>query len=119
MNEKNIKKEAEELLIKFQTQNQQLENLSIQKQALMIKKAEIEEALKELEESKEENVYKVIGSIIIKYDKERVKKELKDEMEDIEMKFKIFEKNEEMLKKSINEIKEKLQKILPVLESGG
>jgi prefoldin beta subunit len=119
MEEKNIKKEAEELLIKFQTQNQQLENVSIQKQALMVKKAEIEEALKELEESKEENIYKIVGSIIIKHDKEKIKEELKDEMEDIEMKIKIFEKNEEMLKKSINEIKEKLQKILPVLESGG
>ncbi len=118
MDEKNIKKEAEELLIKFQTQNQQLENISIQKQALMIKKAEIEEALKELEESNEENVYKIVGPIIIKYDKEKIKEGLNEEMEDIEMKIKIFEKNEEMLKKSINEIKEKLQKVLPVLESG-
>ena len=85
----------------------------------MIKKVEIEEALKEIEKSKEENVYKIVGSIIIKHNKEKVIEELKEELEDIEMKIKIFEKNEEMLKKSINEIKEKLQKVLPFLESQG
>jgi len=45
---------------------QQLRNVLIQKEALKYKLHEIESALEELEKSKEENVYKVVGNVMVK-----------------------------------------------------
>ena len=108
------KKELEELLVRFQVENQQLEAITVQKQRLLIEKSEIENALKELEKSKE--VYKIVGPIIIKAKPTELKKELEEKKEEIEIRIKGLEKSEEKLKEMVEKDKEKIEKLLPSLQ---
>ena len=63
-----LSNEAKELLIKFQAKNQQLQELTAQKQSLELQKLEIEEALKEME--KRDEIYKEVAGLLIKADKD-------------------------------------------------
>ncbi|MEM7826790.1 MAG: prefoldin subunit [Candidatus Aenigmatarchaeota archaeon] len=111
-----ISKNVEELLMRFQIQNQQLENLIVQKQNLIAKKTELDNAYKELNNTSDQEVYKIAGPIIIKSDKEKLKTGLEQEREETELKLKMLEKNEKKLRESIEKSREELQQILPTLE---
>jgi len=88
---------------------QQLRNVLIQKEALKIQVAEIESALEELEKSKEENVYKVVGNVMIKKQKKEVEKELNEMKEDCELKISSLENLEKDLIGRIKKIEERLK----------
>ncbi len=87
---------------------QQLRNVVIQKEALKIQVAEIESALKELANSKEEDVYKVVGSVLIKKKKAEVEKELAEIKEDSQIKISSLENIEKDLIGKIKKLEEKL-----------
>ena len=69
---------------------QQLRNVLIQKEAIKLQISEIDTALSELEKTKEEKVYKVVGNVMIKKSKEEVEKELKESKEDLEIRVEIL-----------------------------
>ena len=102
--------EAKELLMKFQTRNQQLQELTAQKQNLELKKIEIDEVLKEIEDKNE--IYKEIAGILIKKDKEQVKKDLQEEKELIEIKTKKINESEAQLKDQLQKDRSKLESIM-------
>lgn len=112
-----ISKEAEETLARLQVQNEQLEALLIQKQSLMAEKEEIEAALKELEKSESNEVFKIVGPILVRTVPSKVKKELEEEKEEIEVRLKTIERNEAKLKESVEKAKNKLRELLPALQS--
>lgn len=109
-----ISKEAEQLLMQFQLQNQQLENLMVQKQTLAFQKNEIENAIKEFDSGTE--FYKIAGPIIVKKSKEELKKELDEKMEEIDVMLSTIEKNEKKLREMVIKNREKLQEMLPMLK---
>jgi prefoldin beta subunit len=109
-----LSKDAEQLLMQFQLQNQQLENLMVQKQTLMFQKNEVESAIKEFETGKE--FYKIAGPIIVKKDKEDLKKELDDKLEEIDVMLSSVEKNEKKLRELVMKNRDKLQEMLPMLK---
>ncbi|MDT7858969.1 MAG: prefoldin subunit [Candidatus Aenigmarchaeota archaeon] len=88
---------------------QQLRSVLIQKEALKLQIAEIENALNELERTKEENVYKLVGSVLIKKSKDEVQKELIEIKEDVEIKIASLENVEKDLMDKIKKIEEKLK----------
>jgi prefoldin beta subunit len=88
---------------------QQLRSVLIQKEALKLQVAEIENALNELERIKEENVYKLVGSVLIKKSKDEVQKELIEIKEDAEIKIASLENIEKDLMDKIKKIEEKLK----------
>jgi prefoldin beta subunit len=88
---------------------QQLRSVLIQKEALKLQIAEIENALNELERTKEENVYKLVGNVLIKKNKGEVKKELIGIKEDAEIKIASLENIEKDLIDKIKKIEEKLK----------
>jgi prefoldin beta subunit len=88
---------------------QQLRSVLIQKEALKLQVAEIENALNELERTKEENVYKLVGNVLIKKNKDEVKKELIGTKEDAEIKIASLENIEKDLIDKIKKIEEKLK----------
>jgi prefoldin beta subunit len=88
---------------------QQLRNVLIQKEAIKLQIAEIDSALSELEKTKEEKVYKVVGNIMIKKSKEEVEKELKEDKEDLQIRVESLEKIEKDLIEKIKNIEEKLK----------
>lgn len=109
-----MNKQAEQLLMQFQFQNQQLENLVMQRQTMAFQKSELESALKEMETDGE--FYKIVGPIMVKKEKESLKTELTDKKEEIELMLKTIEKNEKKIREMLEKNREKLQEILPALQ---
>jgi prefoldin beta subunit len=90
---------------------QQLRNVLLQKEALKLQISEIEAALNELSQYKEENTYKVVGNVMVKKRKEEVEKELKEMKEDMQIKIVSLENIEKDLVEKIRKIEERLKKM--------
>jgi prefoldin beta subunit len=90
---------------------QQLRNVLLQKEALKLQISEIEAALNELSQYKEENTYKIVGNVMVKKRKEEVEKELKEMKEDMQIKIVSLENIEKDLVEKIRKIEERLKKM--------
>lgn len=84
---------------------QGLQNILFQKQAFQMELSESKEALKELENSGDE-VYKVIGQIMIKTEKSKIKEELLSKIKIFELRMKNLEKQEVSLTERIEKIRD-------------
>jgi len=104
-----IDNETKEKIQEMQMYEQNFQNLMVQKQAFQIEFSETENALSEISKSKDE-VFKMIGQIIIKTDKEKVEKELKQKKDLLSLRLKSIEKQESELTKEIEELKEDVMK---------
>ena len=80
----------------IQILEQNLHNLLLQKQALEMGLAEINTSIKELESSGEE-VFKIIGQLMLKGDKANIKKELLDKKKIVSSQIEILGKQEKSL----------------------
>lgn len=94
-------------LQEMQIIEQNLNNILLQKQAFHMELMEAQSALKHLETSGEE-VFKVIGQLMIKVEKEAIKKELTDKEKIINLRFKTLEKQEDSLSKKLEEIRKEI-----------
>jgi prefoldin beta subunit len=95
---KDMEREKEEL----QILGQNLQNNLLQKQAFQSQLIEIENALRELEASKDD-CYKIVGNIMIKSDKSTLVKDLNAKKEVLELRIKTVEKQEDKLKEKFQE----------------
>jgi prefoldin beta subunit len=93
----------------MQILEQNLQNLLLQKQAFQMELSETEAALKEIEKADEE-VFKIIGQLMIKTNKSDVKKDLLNKQKILDMRLKPLEKQESALSTKIEEIREELMK---------
>ena len=93
----------------IQMLEQNLQNLLFQKQAFQMELSETQAALKEIEKADDE-VFKIIGQLMIKTNKSEVKKDLLNKQKLLEMRMKTIEKQESALSKRIEEIKEEFIK---------
>jgi len=84
-----------------------LQNLLMQKQAFQMESSETNAALNELEKSGDE-VFKIIGQLMIKTKKEDVKKELESKKKILELRNKAISKQEEALSTQLEKIREEL-----------
>ena len=89
---------------------QQLQNFSLQRQAFQIELNETESALEEMKNSTGE-IYKIIGQVMIKANKEDTTKEMQEKKEILALRIKSIENQEKILR-------EKLEKIRKELEEG-
>jgi len=105
MTEKNA-----ELLNQAQMYQQQIQGMEAQKEALNMQLMEIGNAVDELEKTKEKEVYKIAGPLIIKSKKEEVQKDMNEKKELIKTRLGIIEKSEKKLKSKMEELKEQLTK---------
>jgi len=74
---------------------QGLQNILFQKQAFQMELSEAQDALKELENSKDE-VFKIIGQIMVKSEKSKMKEEMLSKVKIFELRIKIL-KNKRFL----------------------
>jgi len=100
--------EKEKVLNELRIYQQQLQSLTIQKESLKLRKIEIENALEELKNTKQNSAYKISGNIMILKPIEELKKELEGEVSEIDLRLKSLEQAEE---KIVNKLKE-LQKVV-------
>ncbi len=93
----------EKSIQEIQFLEQGLQNILFQKQAFQMELSETKDALKELESSNGD-VFKVIGQMMIKSDKSKIKNEML-------AKIKIFESKMSELEKQENSLSERIEKI--------
>lgn len=110
MTEIKLTPEAQQTLIEMQALQQQIQAVLIQKESLNLQNAEIEKALEEMKKSKEKEVFKAVGPVLIKAGKKEVEKEFAEKKELIDVRLKSLKKQEDRLKEKIKESQEKFEK---------
>ncbi|MCK9596872.1 prefoldin subunit beta [Candidatus Pacearchaeota archaeon] len=93
----------------MQILEQKLQNLILQKQAFQMELAETDSALEELEKAGDE-VFKIIGQLMIKSEKSKIKEELLNKNKILELRIKSFEKQEEVITKQLEKFHEEVAK---------
>ncbi len=100
------------LVAQFQIMQQQLQNVLIQKESLRLNIMEIDQAVEELEKSKDGTAYKITGAIMVRKPAEDIKKDLKDTKEALNVRMTSLKKTEKQLTNKLNELQEKLKEML-------
>lgn len=95
----------------MQLLEQNLHNLLLKKQAFQIELSETQAALKEIEDANDD-IFKVVGELMIKTEKSKIKKELSEKEKMVELRLKTIEKQEQMLAEKIDSLREELMKQL-------
>ena len=90
---------------------QNVNNLLMQKQAFQVELTETENALTEISKTKDD-VFKVIGNIMIKSDKKKIEEDLRKRKEIISLRIKSIETQESHYKKQADELKKEVLKKL-------
>ncbi len=93
----------------LQILEQRLQNSMLQKQAFQMELAETNSALKEVEKSGDE-VFKIIGQLMIKSEKGKIQEELLSKQKILELRIKTFEKQENSLGEQVEKIRDELTK---------
>lgn len=93
--------DKESKIQQIQILEQQFQNLLLHKQAFQMELHETRAALSELEKAGED-VFKIIGQLMIKSDREKIKQELEEKEKIINMRIKSLEKQEASLEKQLN-----------------
>ena len=99
--------EKEKQIQEIQILEQNLQNILLQKQSFQIEFSEADAALNELEKSKDD-VFKIIGQLMIKTEKEKVKKELLEKKALLELRLSSIEKKEESLVERSNSLRKEI-----------
>jgi len=107
-----ITEEDKKFLGQFQSYQQQLQSIMIQKENMKLQILEIEKALEDLEASKEKEAYKITGSIMIKKSSIELKNELKEKRESFDLRTKTLEKAEERITTKLKEMEPKLREMI-------
>ncbi len=111
--ETEIPPEVREQLVRLQQLQQTLQAVITQKQQLELEKTEIEKAMAELEKSTDETpIYKSLGSILIRCDRQKLLGELKERNELNDTRVTVLGRQEERTKTRLKELQQKLQERL-------
>jgi len=97
--------EQNQKIQQMQFLEQNLQAILMQKQAFQMELSETVSALKEIEKS-EEDVYKVIGQLMIKVSKDKIKEELNNKKRLFETRMDSLTKQEDSLTEQVNNLRE-------------
>ena len=97
----------QEKIQELQILEQTIQNLLFQKQTFQMEFAETKSALSELEKSSDD-VFKIIGQLMIKTEKSKTKKELEDKLKITELRLKTLDKQEISMTSQIGKIRQEL-----------
>lgn len=106
-----ISQETNKKIQELQSYEQNLQGLLMQKQSLQIESNETTNALFELSKSGDE-VYKIVGGIMVKSDKKTLAKELEEKKKFSEIHLNSIEKQEKSIEGKASALREEIQKAL-------
>jgi prefoldin beta subunit len=86
---------------------QNLQNLLFEKQALNLELSEVESALTQLNNSKDE-VFKLLGNLLVRHDKSKMLEELNEKKKILELRLSSLEKQEELFSKKLVELRKEI-----------
>ena len=95
----------------MQVLEQNLQNLLLQKQAFQIELSETQSALKEIENAGDE-VFKIIGQLMLKTEKTKIKQELLNKEKILNLRTKTIEKQEVSLTEQLDSLREEVMKLM-------
>jgi prefoldin beta subunit len=105
--------QIQQRLLRLQQLQQTLQGVMAQKQQLEMQLTEVEQAAGELEKLDETAVvYKSIGALLVKSEKDNVTTELTERKELVKMRVDVLAKQEERLRTQVKDLQEKLQQDL-------
>ena len=104
-----IDQETQEKIQELQSYEQTFHNLLVQKQAFQIELNETENALSEISKSPED-VFKLVGNIMIKTNKISLEKELKQKKDLLSLRLKSIENQEKQLSEQVEVLREEVIK---------
>jgi len=100
---------TQEKLQEMQLLEQGLHNVMAQKQAFQMELSETQTALSEIRDSGEE-VYKIVGQLMIKSEKSKVEEDMKNKEKLLEIRLKSLEKQESTITDKLESIRSELMK---------
>jgi prefoldin beta subunit len=105
--------QVQQRLMRLQQLQQSLQGVMAQKQQLEMQLSEVEQAKAELEKMEETAVvYKSIGALLVKSEKNTVETELSERKELLKMRVDVIAKQDERIKTQVKELQEQLQQDL-------
>lgn len=105
--------QVQQRLMRLQQLQQTLQGIMAQKQQLEMQLNEVEQAKVELEKLDETAVvYKSIGALLVKSEKNTVETELSERKELLKMRVDVIAKQDERIKTQVKELQEQLQQDL-------
>jgi len=111
--EMELSPQIQEQLARLQQLQQTLQAVSTQKQQLEIESSETDRAMAELEKLGDQSVvYKSVGSLLLRSEKQTLMAELKERKELIGTRITVLGRQEERTKERLKELQEKLQERL-------
>jgi len=114
-----VPKDIQDKLAQFQNLQNQLQMAAIQKQQLALRKADLENAKKELGAVTDGKVYRMVGPLLVELEKEKAVKYLDDESESTNAKHQLMEKQEKKLADKMNQMRGELQAIMKPGQGAG
>ena len=87
-----IPEEVREDVMRMQSLQQKMQSLLMQKQTLQMQVVEIDNALKELKPENDDEVYEIVGSIMLKKSSKELSKSLKDKKDIFDLRLSSYDK---------------------------
>lgn len=112
MIEMEISEQTQQLIAEFQARQQHVQLIITQLEAMKMQLIETEESLEELAKTNEECVYKSVGTILIKTEKEDAQKDLNERKDLLSLRIQTLEKEERKIKEKLKELQQKIQESL-------
>ena len=104
-----LDKETQQKIQELQVLEQGFQQVLMQKQAFQMELSETENALTEIVKA-EDDVFKIIGNIMIKTDKKKTEEELKKKQELLTLRLKSIESEEQNFTKKTEELRAEVMK---------
>ena len=101
--------EVQEKIQRLQIFEQNLQNILLQKQAFQFELSETENALSEVGKTKED-VYKLIGQVMLKASKPKIEKEMNQKKDILNLRVGALEKQEAQLKEETEKLRKEVMK---------
>ena len=94
----------------FERARSQLLSVATQKGQLQLQSEALAKTVEELKKTKEEKVYKAAGNIVILMDAKTALKEVEEQKESVDLRFKTIDKQETSLTDKLNKLKSEIEK---------
>jgi len=105
---------------KLQALQEQLQGVLVRKQQFEAELKEVERAIGEIEKLNPENkIYKMVGTFLVLINREQALQELRDRKELLELHVKTLTKQETMLRKQIDDLRNQINEALSKMQGGG
>ena len=111
--------QVQNMLAQLQQVQQQLQMVVTQKVQLENSLKETESAIQEVEKVSDDTpIFKTVGTVLVKTNKEQILKELKEKKDTFEIRIKALERQEEKLRERLQDLQKKIRTMLGGVQAG-